>query len=226
MQKQTTSETLNPNNNSTTLSFPSRKARRALTLPCGRLMPGERIPGWARELGVRGWARLNQLLFDGWQITALRKEMGLPQSRHNSLQQYAEQRYSDRRIAAPVAAVREALASGMTKIMPDLLTAAKMIVDDAKDQSLKPEQRLNAANLVARLVEQVERMGRNAEMKELEQRKIEKTTVAAIDPREIVRQVYDILGIAVTVDQPKDGNGRVSLVAPLAGNVSGNGKDD
>jgi hypothetical protein len=154
------------------------------------------IPRWARELpeAEDTWRRINELLYDGWQPAAVRRELNIPDSKKASLELYAN-KYRYRRVLAPVSRLREELARGTAALAPDTVKLLRMVVE----QSLSPGAELDRINrsaaLIGKFIVLVENMGRSAEEQEAKREQADSGQTAAVDPGDALRRMCELYGI-------------------------------
>jgi hypothetical protein len=152
-------------------------------------------PRWAADLSDLGWERVNELLYDGWQPAAVHRELGLPDSKLRSLQQYAR-RFKHRRILAPVSKLSELLAAGSLELGPDFLKVLRVTIDQGLSD---PDKTQRTAAVVGKVIGKVLEIG--AQQEEAEQRRErEERRPDKVDVAEAMRELLSHYG------KPADGN--------------------
>ena len=161
------------------------------------------MPRWAEELGAETWQRINELLYEGWQPAAVRRELDIPDSKKRSLEVHAR-KYRHRRILAPLARLNELLAGGAESIGPDYLTLLRMVIE----QGLTDETKcVRTAAVLGKFFGKILEVGaKQEEEAERRDRESRRQTVMA-NPQEAVRALLEMYGVAPdrAGDEPRIG---------------------
>jgi hypothetical protein len=96
--------------------------------------------------------RINELLYDGYQPSAVMSELGIPEQQERSLEVYAR-KYSHRRILAPVARLREALAEGVAALSPKTLDLLRLVVEQGLSPECSESKRSRSAEVIGKFCE-------------------------------------------------------------------------
>lgn len=149
------------------------------------------IPRWAHGLGDETWERINELLYEGWQPSAVRKELRIPDRHKRSLELYAR-KYRHRRVLAPLARLSEVLASGMEGLGPDFVTLLRLCLEQAlSNTKVQPRMAAVLGKIIGKMLD----IGADKEeaeaTREREQRKQEITGDAAEAMRQLLAH-YDV----------------------------------
>lgn len=127
------------------------------------------IPRWvARAAEAVGWEprvlldQIDELLFDGWQPSAVRRKLEIPEQQERSLEQYAA-KYRYRRVLAPMARIREALTAGADAVSKDCVRLFGMVLSQALSDGVDEGKRQRAAEIMLEYMDRVERIGQRTE---------------------------------------------------------------
>jgi len=151
------------------------------------------IPRWANELGQEKWARIKELLYEGWQPAAVRRELDIPEKKKRSLEQFAG-RYRHRRIMAPLTRLAEMLAGGALSMGPDYLRILGLVVSQGLSTD-DESKRQKAAAILSKFMGKVMQIGAEHEAAEAERQQEERTTDERLDASAVMRQVLDRYGV-------------------------------
>jgi len=121
-------------------------------------------PRWASELSTEEWGRLNDLLYEGWQPAAVRRELQIADNKKRSLEQYAR-RFRNRRILAPVGKLAEMIANGSVELGPDFLRLLRMVIEQGLSDEHKSQR---AAATLGKFFGKVLEVGARTEAAETE----------------------------------------------------------
>ncbi len=153
------------------------------------------IPRWVEDLRPGTLERINELLYNGWQPSAVRRELELPESKRRSLEIHAR-KYRHRRVLAPLARLNELLAGGAEAIGPDYLKLLGMVIEQALTDETK---RVRTAGVLGKFFGKIMEVG--AKHQEAEERRERDAKRPAIsDPQEVVRQLLEMYGVAPDSD--------------------------
>jgi hypothetical protein len=123
------------------------------------LTDGTDIPRWAGELGQETWDRINELLYDGWQPAAVRRELKIPETHKRSLEMYAR-KFSHRIVLAPLARLTETLASGCADLGPEFIRLLRLCVNQAMTN---PKAQPRVAAILGRIMGKILEIGAGKE---------------------------------------------------------------
>lgn len=106
--------------------------------------------------------QIDELLYDGWQPSAVRRKLEIPEQQERSLEQYAV-KYRYRRVLAPMARVREALVGGADSVSKDCVKLFGLVLSQALSEGVDEGKRQRAAEIMLEYMDRVERIGQRTE---------------------------------------------------------------
>lgn len=161
---------------------------------------GTPIPRWVtRAAEAVGWephvllGQIDELLYDGWQPSAVRRKLEIPEQQERSLEQYAT-KYRYRRVIAPMTRIRESLVGGAEAVSKDCVKLFGLVLSQALSADVDEGKRQRAAEIMLEYMDRVERIGQRTETLDAnENRKIDapvENVEAMLD-----RVAFDVFGV-------------------------------
>ncbi len=160
------------------------------------------IPRWAKPLGTDTWERINELLYEGWDLSDLMRKLKIPDSKKRSLQVHAR-KFGPRRRLLQFAMFKDALVAGAADMGSDFARAMTLIAKCAVSEDVKTSTQQRACDLMntfAKTIEGLMKVDAEAEQK---RERDEKGTTEQVDVDEALRRILDVYGVR----RPEDRNG-------------------
>lgn len=159
--------------------------------------------------------QIDELLYDGWQPSAVRRKLEIPEQQERSLEQYAV-KYRYRRVIAPMARIRESLVSGAEGVSKDCVKLFGLVLSQALSDGVDEGKRQRAAEIMLEYMDRVERIGQRTETLDAAENK--PSTAPVENAEEMLRRVArDIFG----VERPGTAGTAVAGESARAGGGSG-----
>lgn len=160
------------------------------------------IPRWAQPLGQEKWERLRELVRQGWDVSDIMRELGLPESKRRSLQVFAEP-YGPRRRLVLFGKLKDALMGAGADVGPDFKKSLSLIASLLVSDHTKDSTRLRAFELITKYVLAMGKLMKPEMDSDKEREREEAGKGVTTDPDQFVRDFCRELG----VDPPGESGG-------------------
>jgi len=160
----------------------------------------KQLPLWVRRAAeqngsdaVQLLARIDELLYDGWQPSKVMRELAIPEQQERSLEIYARDKFQYRMVIAPMARLRENIAQGAAQMSPDFVKLFGLCMQQSLGEAdLKQRQRM--AEIIVAFLDRTERIAQRAEeLDAAKQKNSGGSTESAEDMlRRVARDVFNV----------------------------------
>ena len=152
---------------------------------------GKDRPLWARKLSQKTWERVNELLYEGWQPAAVRRELKIPARHKRSLELYAR-KFRSRRVLAPLARLSELIAGGVEQLGPDFLKLLRLATEQALSN---PKMQARMAAVLSKFMAGMLKLGAETQEAESKREREEQSQQVTSDAAETMRRMLADYGV-------------------------------
>jgi len=155
--------------------------------------PQSEMPLWAKGIGEASWARLHELMDEGWQAADIMRELSLPDCKRRSVQLYV-QRNGPRRRLIRFAQFKDALLAQIGDFGADMVKALSVVAARAVSNETPPGIQVRAVEAMNNFTTVLSRL-MDADQKTEAEQAADTSGNRKVDAAAVIKEVLAAYGV-------------------------------